>query len=62
MSMYDGNNNKISEVVQSNDEFREYIGFIIDYPDKKVARIEFTYEDGTPAYVQNKLYLAREEN
>lgn len=60
MTMYDSNNNKISEVMQSNDEYRQYIGFIIDNPLENVDKVEFTYEDGEPAYLQNTLYVARE--
>lgn len=61
MVMYDNNNNKISEVIQSNGEDREYIGFIPNDPIKNVSKIKFVYEDGKPAYLQNTAYIAREE-
>lgn len=60
MTIYDSNNNKLAEVMQSNDEYRQYIGFIINEPIDNVAKVEFHYEDGEPAYLQNELYVARE--
>lgn len=58
MNIYDKNGNFISRIRQINpDAERLYIGFYPEGGVSNVGRVDFTYEDGTPAFVDETIEI-----
>lgn len=58
MSIYDKDGNLISRIRQINsDANRLYIGFYLEEGIPNIGHVEFTYEDGTPAFVDETLEI-----
>lgn len=51
VSVYDRDGNLAATVPQISDVEEEYVGFDLDMPINGISKLEFTHEDGTPAYI-----------
>ena len=56
VSVYDRDGGLAATVPQISDAEEEYVGFDLDMPVNGISRLEFTHEDGSPAYVAG-MYL-----
>lgn len=58
LMLYDANGNVVNRIQQISDLEENLIGFEINQRINGLSKIEFTYEDGSPAYVAGNYILA----
>ena len=58
ITVYDMSGNKIAHCIQISDLEENFIGFDLNISLSGVSNISFTYEDGTPAYIEGQYVIA----
>lgn len=62
INLYDGAGNLVATVPQISDLGEWYLGFDLSTPISSLSRISFTYEDGTPAYIEGEYLIGYQTN